>query len=201
MMVRVKSLLVAVMITAFGAASLEAQSRLDSGGARFLIGGGPTLGLGDFGDAFPNGPHGLAAFGFQPVGFPVGLRVEGMYHRLTGDDELLDFTDLDTRILSGTVNAVVNFTTSPVSPIRPYLIAGGGLYNTRSVGDDAPDGAGSETDFGINGGAGLDYRIGQNVGLFLEGRYHLIFTEEDEIVGSSNTSIVPISLGVRIGAS
>ncbi len=52
----------------------------------------------------------------------------------------------------------------------------------------------SETDFGINGGAGFDFVAG-SLSLFVEGRFHNVFTEGE----SSN--FIPITVGVRLGGS
>ncbi|HYC31485.1 MAG TPA: outer membrane beta-barrel protein [Gemmatimonadales bacterium] len=179
---------------AVGASGAQAQyADTESGGVRFLIGGGTTLALGDFGDAFNNGPHGVAGVAFQPAGFPVGIRIDGMYHRISGDEDALGFDDVNTQVINGTANAVLSLSTSTETPIRPYILAGGGLYNLKAVGDDVPDGTDGDTEFGINAGAGFDYRASDNLGIFLEGRFHLIFADPD------NLNMLPISLGVRIG--
>jgi opacity protein-like surface antigen len=167
----------------------------ESGGVRVLIGGGSTLALGDFGDFFNNGPHGVLGLSFQPSGFPLGIRIDGMYHRISGDEDALGFDDLNTQIINGTGNLVYSFSTSTETAIRPYLLGGGGVYNIKAVGDDVLGDAESDTKFGINAGAGFDYRATETLGIFLEGRFHLIFTEGD------NTNVLPISLGVRIGRS
>jgi hypothetical protein len=52
----------------------------------------------------------------------------------------------------------------------------------------------SVTKFGINAGAGFDFKAGA-AGVFLEGRFHNVFTEGD------NTSFIPITVGVRFGGS
>ena len=64
----------------------------------------------------------------------------------------------------------------------------------RLTGDDIPDDSESETDFGINGGAGFDFDAG-SVGLFVEGRFHNVFTEGD------STNFIPITVGIRFGGS
>jgi hypothetical protein len=53
---------------------------------------------------------------------------------------------------------------------------------------------GSNTDFGINGGAGFDFQAGA-LGLFVEGRFHNVFSDPD------NTNFIPITVGVRLGGS
>ena len=190
-----RTLLVAASL-ALGASSAQAQySDAETGGMRFLIGGGATLALGDFGDPFNNGPHGLVGVAFQPAGFPVGIRIDGMYHRISGDEDVLLADDANAQIINGTVNAVYSFSSSTSTPIRPYILAGGGVYNLKLVGDDVPDGADGDTNFGINAGAGFDYQASDNLGIFLEGRFHLIFTDPDK------TNVLPISVGVRIGHS
>ena len=49
----------------------------------------------------------------------------------------------------------------------------------------------SETDFGLNGGLGMTYTLGQ-VGVFAEGRFHNVFTSEEDI------QYIPILVGARI---
>jgi hypothetical protein len=180
----------AVLMATAGAAPAMAQS-----GARFSLGGGLTLPLGDFGDAASTGFHGLAAVAFQPADFPVGIQVDGMFQRLgTDEDPVLGDVDANFQILQGTANAVYRFQTSEESKVHPYLIGGVGLYNYKLTGDDIPDGAGSETDFGLNAGAGFEFAAG-SVGLFVEGRFHNVFAD------GSNLNFIPITVGVRLGGS
>ena len=191
---RWRTVILTAAAVALGASTAQAQfTDTESGGVRLFIGGGTSLALGDFGDLYNNGPHGLVGLSFQPQGFPLGIRVDGMYQRISGDEDALGFDDVDAQIINGTANLVYSFSTSAETAIRPYLIGGGGLYNIKAVGDDVPDGTDGATEFGINAGAGFDYRATDNLGIFLEGRFHLIFTEVD------NTNVLPISLGVRIG--
>jgi hypothetical protein len=69
-----------------------------------------------------------------------------------------------------------------------------GLYNGKVTGDDVIGDPESETDFGINAGAGFDFVAGA-VGLFVEGRFHNVFTEDE------STNFIPITVGVRLGGS
>jgi hypothetical protein len=62
------------------------------------------------------------------------------------------------------------------------------MYN-QSITDSDFD---SETDVGINVGAGLNFPLTGMRGVFIEARYHSIFTE------GSNTTFLPITLGLRI---
>ena len=176
----------AVMMATVGAAPAVAQ-------ANFSLGGGLTLPLGDFDDLVGTGWHGLAAVGFQPADFPVGFQVDGMYQRF-GLDDVPDEIDGDWQVIQGTANVVYTFTTAEESTFHPYLIGGLGLYNEKATGDElqALVGDESQTDFGINGGAGFDFQLG-SVGLFVEGRFHNVFTEDN------STNFIPITAGIRFG--
>ena len=176
----------AVILATVGAAPAMAQ------GAKFSVGGGVTLPLGDFGDVANTGFHGLAAVGFQPANLPVGFQIDGMYNRFGLDDAFTLGDDVNSQIIQGTANVVYTFTTAEESTFHPYLIGGVGLYNFKFTGDDVPDGTESNTDFGINAGAGFDFQAG-SVGLFVEGRFHNVFTEDE------STNFIPITVGIRFG--
>jgi hypothetical protein len=173
----------AVLLATVGAAPAVAQ-------ARFSLGGGLTVPLGDFDDAVGTGWHGLAALGFQPADLPVGFQIDGMYQRF-GFDEVPDDFDANFQLIQGTANVVYTFTTAEESTFHPYLIGGVGLYNAKATGDDVGD-TESQTDFGVNAGAGFDFRLG-SVGLFVEGRFHNVFTEDN------STNFIPITAGIRLG--
>jgi opacity protein-like surface antigen len=113
-----------------------------------------------------------------------------MYQRF-GVDDVPDGFDAKFQIIQGTANVVYTFTTAEESTFHPYLIGGVGLYNAKATGDDVPDSE-SETDFGINAGAGFDFQAGA-VALFVEGRFHNVFSDPD------NTNFIPITVGIRFG--
>lgn len=174
-----------------GAPALRAQ------GAEFALGGGIGLPLGTFDDAAKLGWHGLAAVSFVPEGWPVGIQIDGSYQQFSLDeDQFPGFTGLKTRFIMGTGNVVFKFKTSEESTFRPYLIGGVGVYNSKTTADDDPGDVlgGGETDFGINAGAGFDFKAG-GAGLFIEGRFHNAFTSGD------NTRFIPITLGIRFGGN
>ncbi len=179
----------AVLMATAGLAPAVAQ-----GGAKFSLGGGVTLPLSDFGEVASTGFHGLAAVSFQPANFPVGIQVDGMFHRFGMDDDFTLGADVNTQVIQGTANAVYRFTVSEETKIRPYLIGGVGYYNFKLTGDDVPDGLDSESDIGINAGAGFDFAAGA-VALFVEGRFHNVFTEDE------STRFIPITVGIRLGGS
>jgi outer membrane protein with beta-barrel domain len=164
-------------------------------GAEFALGGGIGVPLGDFDDAAKLGWHGLAAVSFVPNGWPVGIQIDGSYQQFSLEDAG-GFTGLKTRFLQGTGNVVFKFKTSEESTFRPYLIGGVGVYNGKTTADDDPGDVlgGGETKFGLNAGAGFDFKAG-GAGLFIEGRFHNVFTD------GANTRYIPITVGIRFGGN
>jgi Outer membrane protein beta-barrel domain len=174
--------LAALSLSLLGAPALHAQ------GAEFSIGGGVGVPLGNFDDVVKIGWQGTAAVSFVPRRLPVGIQVDGSFSQF-GDESPLD---IKSQLIYGTANAVYRFLTSESSRFRPYLIGGGGVYNSKSTGSDAL--SGSTTKFGLNAGAGVDFKAG-SAGLFLEGRFHDVF------VPGPNLQFLPVNLGIRLGGT
>jgi hypothetical protein len=167
-------------------------------GAEFALGGGVGVPLGDFDDAAKLGWHGLAAISFVPNGWPVGIQFDGSYQQFAAAEA----AGLKTRFIQGTGNVVFKFKTSEESTFRPYLLGGVGVYNTKFTAEDDPDDllGGGATDFGLNAGAGFDFKAG-GAGLFIEGRFHNVFAGGDGLEGGSNLRFIPITLGIRFGGN
>jgi opacity protein-like surface antigen len=173
----------ALAVTLFLAASgLHAQS------AEFSLGGGVGIPTGSFDDAVKVGWQGMAGVSFKPANLPVGLQVDGNYSQFSDESPL----DIKDRLIYGTANAVYKFESSPETRWRPYLIGGLGLYNSKETGSDAL--GGSSTKFGINLGAGFDFKAG-SAGLFIEGRFHDVFTD------GPNLKFIPLNVGIRFGGA
>lgn len=174
-----------------GAAPLYAQ------GAEFSLGGGVGFPLSDFDDIANMGWHGLAGISFVPTGWPIGIQIDGQYQQYKLDEDVVLRDDLKDRLILGTANIVYKFKTSEGSTFRPYLIGGGGVYNLKTTGADDVSGVvdtdNSETKFGINAGAGFDFKAG-SIGLFLEGRFHDVFFSD-----SPDLRFIPVTVGVRLG--
>ncbi len=174
-----------------GTPALHAQ------GAEFSLGGGATIPLGTFGDVAKTGYHGLVGISFAPSSFPLGIQIDGMYDRLKQEASVGTRTN---QILQGTANLIYKFKTSEDSKFRPYLIGGVGIYNFKLVSGSNVAGPGvgntgnTGTDFGLNGGAGFDFKAG-GAGLFLEGRFHDVFSS------GANAKFIPITLGIRLGGN
>jgi opacity protein-like surface antigen len=179
-----------LVIMALSASAARAQ------GAEVSLGGGLGVPLSDFDDVAKLGWHGLAAVSFVPTGSPVGIQIDGQYHQFKLDEDVFARDDLKDRFIFGTANAVFKFKTSETSPVRPYILGGVGVYNFKTTGaDDVGDVLGTDnstTKFGINGGAGFDFKAG-SAGLFVEGRFHNIFTSGSDI------NFIPITVGIRFG--
>src|SRR5918992_4552944 len=176
-----------------GAPALRAQ------GAEFSLGGGVGVPLGDFDDAAKLGWHGLAAVSFVPNGWPVGIQIDGSYQQFSLDDERFPgFSGLKHRFIQGTGNVVFKFKSSEESTFRPYILGGLGVYNTKTTADDDPGDVlgGGTTDFGLNAGAGFDFKAG-GARLFIEGRFHNVFTGG----AGGDLKYIPITLGIRLGGS
>jgi hypothetical protein len=174
-----------------GAPALRAQ------GAEFSLGGGVGVPLGTFDDNANIGWHGLAAISFVPNGWPVGIQIDGSYQQYSLDDNVVvGFSGLKNRLLMGTGDIVFKFKSSEESTFRPYLIGGGGVYNSKITGSDDPNDVipGGTTDFGVNVGAGFDFKAG-SAGLFVEGRFHDIMQDGED------TKFVPITVGIRLGGN
>jgi opacity protein-like surface antigen len=180
-----KALAAVVVGTLLSASTLRAQ------GAEFSLGGGIANPLGTFNDATKLGWMGMAGISFLPTGSPVGFQVDGQYQQYPFDG----FSGHE-RFLIGTGNIVYKFKTSEETKFRPYLIGGGGAYNFKRTGSSTVGGnfstTGSTTKFGINAGAGFDFKAG-SIGLFIEGRFHDVFTSGKDI------TFIPVTLGIRFG--
>jgi len=157
-------------------------------GVAFSLGGGLGVPLGTYDDVVKIGWQGTAGLSFIPRSLPVSIQIDGNYAQFSDETAL----DLKSQLIYGTANAVYRFESSEKSTFRPYLIGGAGVYNSKATGSDAP--SGSTTKVGINLGAGLDFKAG-GAGLFLEGRWHDVFLDND------NLKFFPITLGIRIGGS
>lgn len=165
---------------------LAAQSSSNSKPISFGISGGASLPMGDLGDA--------AESGFVVAGH-VFLKPSSMTNaRFRGDVGYDKWgskgsSNADLRSLSFVANAMYDFPSS--SMVRPYLIGGVGLYNTK-VTFDLGTTTGStkgETNVGINVGGGLTFKM-TGFDTFVEAKYTNVFAD-------NSSSWIPISFGVR----
>jgi hypothetical protein len=153
----------------------------------FSLGGGVGVPLDTFDDLVKVGWHGIAAISFIPDNVPVAIQIDGSFSRFSDETPF----DIQSQLIYGTADAVYKFASSEDTKFRPYVIGGVGVYNSKATGSDAL--GGSSTKFGVNAGAGFDFNAG-GAGLFLEGRFHNVFTDGD------NLKFIPITLGIRFGS-
>ena len=174
----------------------------------FNFGGGPTSIVGDTRDRLTGGWNFTVGGGynFTPR---AGLVFEMMDAGLGVTDSELgrnQATSGDANVWSFTANPIWRFRIA--GPVGGYIIGGGGFYereerfsvpvtvfvptfhggfettgfdHTRQI-DDAG---------GVNVGAGITCNLGWGTKLFVEARYHYIFT------GGSATQIIPVTFGLR----
>jgi len=166
--------------------------------ARGVLGIGLGVPVGDFADetgagAQSGGGTALAGLEWLPAGQRFGIRVDGAYNRFctTACDQAGADLDVRYRFLNANLNGLVEFPFGANTDIRPYAIAGVGLYNYKLEGNDVVGDPGDVTDFGVNGGLGLMYSFGR-VGAYVEGRFHNVFAD------GSDLQYIPIMLGAKI---
>jgi hypothetical protein len=158
------------------------------------LGGGVSLPAGPTTRASAIGWNALAFLGFGAPDIPLGVRFDGAFNRFQykGDGPYMNIWD-------GTANLVAPLTQS--GTLVPYMIGGVGYYSIQRPGIStapcvvgtcptaAPYGA-STSAFGLNGGLGVRTWSGNKFGLFLEARFHYVFSRRPE------EPFAPIVLGI-----
>jgi hypothetical protein len=145
------------------------------------IAAGAAIPVGDLADSYNTGYNGTIALSFNSVGTPIGFRVDGMYNKIMGRDDI-GINQPDARILGATANLVY---TLPGVGIRPYLIGGAGYYSSKVDVNNAE----STNKFGLNGGIGAVFPL-SGFSTFVEARYHHMFTDV------SATQFIPVTFGI-----
>src|SRR3954468_13752528 len=190
-MSRSRALLVCGVRTIF-AGTLFAVSSLSAQGNRFALGGGASFPTGKYSDLANVGWHGTGSLNFGRQNSRLGFLIDGTYGEFGFDAEGLEAKQ---RWIYGTANLVYRFKRagSEASKVEPYVISGGGVYNSKGMGNDAElFGDDTGTDFGLNAGLGVNYNVSRLV-LYLEARYHTIFNSGDD------SHFIPLTLGIRFG--
>lgn len=161
---------------------------------RIGFGGGVSVPTSDVGDVLENGVNGQA-FLLIDTGFLPPFRLNLGYQRFDLQDALGGGLQGDTRILSGV--AALNLRLFTLGPVSPYVVAGLGAFDVREqieAGTAAQGAAESTLEFGIDGGAGLAFKLGR-LEAFIEGRVQNIYTDAGAIDASSIRAI-PVSFGI-----
>jgi hypothetical protein len=175
-----------IVVAALAAIALSASTSAAQSNKAVSIGisGGAAIPVGDFGDLYSTGWNGTGSLMFRSLGSPLGIRVDGMYNRLSVKDDVIGIPFDNVSIASANANLVYNL--SGVG-ITPYLIGGAGAYWLKGHGDGF-DGD-SESKLGVNGGIGASFQL-SGFNTFIEARYHHVFTDENA------TQFIPVTFGI-----
>jgi hypothetical protein len=185
--------LVVAAVGAVSATSVHAQ-------VRGILGAGLSVPVGDFADANIGGAKaggGTAFIGAEwlPIGRHFGARVDADFTQFctTFCDASGGDLDVKHQVLNANLSGILELPVGTTGNIRPYLLAGAGVYSHKLHGKDvAANADDTQTDFGVSGGLGLNIDVGR-IGVFAESRFHNIFAN------GSDLQYIPITVGVRVG--
>ena len=150
------------------------------------VGGGASVPVGKLSDNQRTGYNGIVVLAVGVAELPIGVRLDGIYNTFVVRTAPVGGASAsDLRVLGALGNLIYAFSGTRA---KPYLIVGGGLYNTKS---DTP-GEKSENNFGFNAGLGATFAIGP-FATFLESRYHSISRSADK---GGVIQFVPITVGL-----
>lgn len=174
------------VVALFGSTSSAQSAKALSLG----VSGGAAIPIGDFGEDYTTGYNGTVSLMFKSVGSPIGLRIDGMYNKMSvKDDRTITIPGLGVVeaavISSANANVVYSL---PGTGISPYLIGGGGIYGLKLDVDGADD-PDMETKFGVNGGIGASFPL-SGFNTFIEARLHHIFSD------NGSTQFIPVTFGI-----
>jgi hypothetical protein len=152
------------------------------------FGGGVAIPVGKLGDTQDTGLNALISLALGAAELPVGFRIDGIYARMpqkSGTAPVAGSSNTSNfRVLGILGNGIYAFSGSSA---KVYIIAGGGLYNTRlDVGATKP-----ANHLGLNTGAGVTFGVGP-VASFIEARYHFISRQPAQ---GGVVHFVPITFG------
>ncbi|HVO50337.1 MAG TPA: outer membrane beta-barrel protein [Thermoanaerobaculia bacterium] len=160
-----------------------------TGGFQFGLTGGLTKPNGTTSDTFDNGYHGGLVLNYELPALPLGLRVDGDYHRLDAKTGASGASG-SAEIIDGNANLVLGLR---ILVVKVYVLGGAGVYYNRFSGS-AGGRSGttlSETDFGWNAGAGAAFVVGK-VSIFVEGRYHEVTLDNS----AGKFKFIPVTAGI-----
>ncbi len=152
------------------------------------IGGGAVIPVGRLSDIQTTGYNAVLGLAIGVAELPIGLRFDAIYNNLSHKKALPTGSgpsSYDLRVMGALGNLIFAF---PGTSAKPYIILGGGYYNTKST----LPGAKSENKFGFNGGVGATFGIGP-FATFLESRYHSV---SRTAANGGVMQFVPITIGL-----
>ncbi|HYU91564.1 MAG TPA: outer membrane beta-barrel protein [Gemmatimonadales bacterium] len=178
-------------VIAVAVVSLASVATAAAQGVHIGLGGGLIAPLSDYKNVDKVGWHATVNATFAIPLSPVGIRVDGLYGQTSHKDFGGSPVDGKTKLIGGLANLVYKIPV-PAPMFKPYLLAGGGVYNLKVTIPSASVDT-SETKFTWDFGGGASFGAGP-ASFFVEIRYVSI----QESGGS--TKFVPITAGVTFGA-
>ncbi|BAH37192.1 MAG TPA: hypothetical protein DGD08_00195 [Gemmatimonas aurantiaca] len=167
-------------------AALSAQASTDKP-VSFGLSGGLSLPMGDLGDATESGFTGAGHIFLKPASMKsLGFRGDVSFDRWSAKAT----DDVNLQSIGFVANAL--YSVNSASMVKPYLLGGVGMYNSKATIDLGSTGGStpSSTDLGIQVGGGLRFQL-SGFSTFLEAKYVNVFTD------GSSTNWLPITFGVR----
>ncbi len=158
-----------VAITATAIALFSAQQA--SAQALIYVGGGGSFPTSDFGNYAETGwmafAGGMIAVG--PEGLKVGAEVfYGQNKHKEVEIGPVPFSSEDKTSPYGAM-AIASYGFTTGGKLTPYLFGGAGVLVHRFSSPDEE--SASDSQFGYQGGAGVDFAVSPTIGIFVEGRY------------------------------
>jgi len=164
----------------------------------FVVGahGGVTVPSGSFGDFWDTGFL-FGGYGEYLVSEPFAIGVDINYAENNPSDQAAVPDDADVKFSYLNVGAHGKWTYLAMgSPLRPYLLGGGGLYSVKSKYESPTlNTEESKSEFGLMGGIGLSWLATTSLRLELEADYHHVFTSESEF-GESSAPFFGVTGGI-----
>jgi opacity protein-like surface antigen len=181
------------LVITLAVVSMAAVATATAQGAHFGLGGGLTMPVSDYNNADNAGWHALGKVDFAIPLSPVGVRVDALFGQTKHKDIGSSPVNGKTQLIGGLANIVYKIHL-PAPLVKPYLLAGGGIYNLKiTITNAVPPVDTSETKFTWDLGAGATFGAGP-AQFFVEARYVTI----QESGGS--TKFIPITAGLSFGA-
>jgi opacity protein-like surface antigen len=198
-----------VAVSSSAPAQEEEESMVSSSVVSYGIAAGATVPTGSLSNLHNTGWNVQGLVDWTSRTIPVGFRGDLEYHKLGGAQLTVTPSgsnaadDLSLWAATGNLLWLLRRGTA-TEPITPYALAGVGLYHTS--GDQTAISGGAETtvsnsstNFGLNVGAGVIWRI-SSFSTFAELRFHNVFNGAlDDHLDKTNARFFPLSLGLRFG--
>jgi opacity protein-like surface antigen len=184
-------LVVGLLVASPAAAQLPGAGKMIQIG----IGGGASVPVGSAENALKEGFNVRGFVKVKPPVLPVGIRGALGYQKFSLD-QVPAGTDGTGNILSGLGGITLG---KSIGPIRPYITASVGAFRIeRKLDSNGVETKAHETKFGIDGGAGLEFKL-MSLNGFVEARLENVYTNEGfdpSLTDKSSTRIVPVTFGL-----